>query len=130
MAVDDLVADPSGSLDGLLSDEFIAEYPGDAAQIREWRDQEDATGDAARAHRAAVEAFDLRDHLVDIRIPVRVAHGTADVIVPLTEGEALAAGLPRGRFEVFEAGSHLFYIEQSRLVTDTLIGFLESAGRA
>lgn len=130
MAVHTALDDPNGSLDALMSSEFITEYPGDVDQIVSWRQHEDADGEAARAHQAAVEAVDLRDRLVEITIPVLVAHGTADQIVPVNEGEALATALPRGRFETFEAGSHLFYIEQSRLVTDALTGFLESTGRA
>lgn len=116
------------ALDVILSAEFMDAYPGVAERIIAWREREDATGPAAAAHIAAVESFDRTDDLVHLSRPVLVAHGAADAVVPIKEGQALNEAIPHGRFDSFENGSHLFYIEQSRLVTDALIGFIESTG--
>lgn len=121
------LGDPRDTLGAVLSDEFIAAYPSDIDRIVEWRREEDARGDRAGAHAAAVESFDVRDRLVDVRLPVFVAHGSADAVVPIAAGEALAEGLPRSRFDGFAEGSHLFYVEQASLVTAAIAGYLEAS---
>jgi pimeloyl-ACP methyl ester carboxylesterase len=112
-------------VDALLSPEFREAYPEEVERIVGWRREEDADGAALDAHVAAVEAFDASDRLYEVTQPALVLHGGDDSVVPPTAGEALAEGLPRGEFRVFEAGTHLFFVEQSRLVTDALVGFLE-----
>lgn len=86
-------------------------------------------GDASRAgweaQAAAVRGFDARDRLHEVTLPALVVHGTADALWPPAGGEALAAGLPRGRYEPVEGGPHLVGVERSREVNDLLVGFLE-----
>ena len=85
----------------------------------------DAMGAGWRAQAAALETFDLRDRLHEITDPALVIYGTADSVWPPEGGHALAGGLPQGRHEPVEGGSHLVHIEQSRVVNDLLVDFLE-----
>jgi pimeloyl-ACP methyl ester carboxylesterase len=103
-----------------------AEHPDELAAAR---DGGDATGDGWRAQAAAVEAFDCRDRLHEITDPALVVHGTADGVWPPAGGEALAEGLPRGRYEPVEGGPHLVGVEYSRIVNDLLSGFLADRTR-
>ena len=85
----------------------------------------DAMGAGWRAQAAALETFDLRDRLHEITEPALVVHGTADSVWPPEGGRTLAEGLPRGSHEPVEGGSHLVHIEQSRVVNDLFVDFLE-----
>ena len=85
----------------------------------------DAMGTGWRAQAAALETFDLRDRLHEITEPALVIHGTADSVWPPEGGLALAEGLPRGRHEAVQSGPHLVHVEQSRIVNDLVVDFLE-----
>lgn len=91
-------------------------------------------GDAAaagwRAQAAAIEGFDVRERLYEVTEPALVIHGTDDDVWPPAGGQALAEGLPRGRFEAVEGGPHLVGVERPRLVNDLLVGFLEEHGES
>lgn len=115
---------PTGELESLTSGAFREARPEEIDRITEWRANEDASKAVCRAQSEAVAAFDVSDRLHEITIPALVGHGTADAVVSPEAGRELAAGLPRGRFEAFEAGPHFFFIEQARLVSDALAGFL------
>ncbi|MBI0583309.1 MAG: alpha/beta fold hydrolase [Methanomassiliicoccus sp.] len=54
----------------------------------------------------ALDAFDSRDRLQLISVPVLVVHGEEDIMVPLPYGERLAAGIPNSEFEVIEGAGH------------------------
>jgi pimeloyl-ACP methyl ester carboxylesterase len=118
--------DPAGGMESLTSGAFREARPAEIERITEWRETEDATEAVRRAQAEAVAAFDVSDRLHEITVPALVAHGTADVVVSPEAGRELAAGLPRGRFEAFEAGPHFVFIEQARLVSDALAGFLDA----
>ena len=120
---------PTEELTSLTSPEFREARPEALERIAEWRAAEDATGAVRRAHAEAVAAFDISGRLHEITVPALVAHGTADAVVSPEAGRKLAAGLPRGRFEAFEAGPHLVFIEQARLVSDALAGFIDPGDR-
>jgi pimeloyl-ACP methyl ester carboxylesterase len=108
----------------LTSEGFREEYPEEADRIARWRNAEDAPEAVRDAQAEAVAAFDVSDRLHEITVPALVAHGERDAVVSPEAGLELAAGLPRGRFEGFAAGSHFFFVEQARLVSDALAGFL------
>lgn len=116
----------SHDVDALTSQAFRDAHPEAINQIVEWREDEDATPSVKRLQAEAVAAFDISDSLYEITGPALVCHGTADMVVPQEAGESLARDLPRGNIERFGDGSHFFFIEQSRLVSDALAGFLES----
>ena len=124
MDADAMVGDPD-DLDAVLSRGFIDDFPEAVERIVGWRREEDADAEAAAAQVDAIEEFDVSDRLYEITVPALVMHGEADAVVPIDVGEALADGLPRGRFERFRDEPHLFFIEQSRLATDAIAGFLE-----
>lgn len=113
------------SLRAVFSPEFVREQPEVIDGIVEWRRVDDADEDGWRAQAAALEGVDLRERLVEIRVPALVLHGTADRVVPVEAGETLARGLPRGEERTFEGAGHLVGIERSRPVNDALSGFLE-----
>ena len=71
----------------------------------------------------AMAEFDASDSLYEITIPALVCHGADDRVIPAADGRLLADGLPKGEFEEFP-GERLFYVERSREVNDSLVGFL------
>jgi pimeloyl-ACP methyl ester carboxylesterase len=120
-------ADPAaveGSLNGLLSVDFREAHPDALSRIAEWRLAEDADREAYAAHRAAVESFDLTGALFEVATPALVVHGTDDTVCPVTAGETLAEGLPRGEFHGVEGARHLVGVEASAAVNDLLAGWL------
>jgi pimeloyl-ACP methyl ester carboxylesterase len=120
---------PPDDLTGLISAGFREAYPEEAERIAGWRANEDAPEAVREAQAEGVAAFDVSDRLHAITAPAFVAHGSADAVVVSEAGQDLAAGLPRGRFEAFPDGSHFFFIEQARLVSDALAGFLDGDRR-
>lgn len=118
---------PPEDLDGLTSAGFREAYPEEADRIAGWREREDAPETVRRAQAEAVAAFDVSDRLYRITEPALVTHGAEDAVVSPEAGRELADGLPRGRFEAFAEGSHLFFVEQARLASDALAGFLDAA---
>ncbi|ELZ59909.1 MULTISPECIES: alpha/beta fold hydrolase [Halorubrum] len=120
-------ADPAaveGSLNGLLSVDFREAHPDALSRIAEWRLAEDADREAYEAHRAALDEFDLADELFEVATPALVVHGTDDTVCPVTAGETLAEGLPRGEFHPIEGARHLVGVEASAAVNDMLAGWL------
>ena len=120
-------ADPAAveaSLNELLSTGFREAHPDALSRIAEWRLAEDADREAYAAHRAAVEEFDLADALFEVTTPALVVHGTDDTVCPVTAGETLAEGLPRGEFHPVEGARHLVGVEASTAVNDLLAGWL------
>lgn len=106
-----------------LTDEFLAARPDLVDRIAEWRREEDAGPETARAQVAAARAFEAGP-LYELPLPALVLHGVDDPVVPVEAGEALAGGLPRGRFEPVE-GRHLPFVEHAAAANDELLGFLD-----
>ena len=113
------------SLEAGLSTEFLESQPDVREGIVDWRADGDADRAAWDAQTAALEGFDATDWLVEVTQPTRVIHGGADELVSPSAGEALARGLPRGKFVELEGAGHLCFVERSRTVNDRLLGFLE-----
>lgn len=127
----------------VLTAEFLASHSDVVDGIVRWRAGNPANADASgsgdlggdaslsgwRAQAAAMEGFDVRDALHEVTRPAVVIHGTADAVWPRAGGEALAEGLPRGRYEPVAGGPHLVGVECSRVVDDLLVGFLEGHSR-
>jgi len=113
-------------LSALTSAAFREAHPEAIDRIAAWRRDEDAPEAAKRAQAEAVAVFEAGENLYEITEPALVCHGDADAVVRASAGETLAADLPRGSFEEFPEGSHFVFVEQSRLVTDAIDGFLES----
>jgi pimeloyl-ACP methyl ester carboxylesterase len=109
------------SLSGLLSPDFREAHPDALSRIAEWRLAEDADREA---YVAAVNGFDLADDLFEVTTPALVVHGGDDTACPVTAGETLAEGLPRGEFHSIEGARHLVGVEASAAVNDLLVGWL------
>ncbi|UPV75539.1 alpha/beta hydrolase [Halorussus limi] len=92
-------------------------------RIAAWRRDEDASETVQLAHFDAMAEFDASDSLYEITIPALVCHGADDRVIPAEDGRLLADGLPKGEFEAFP-GERLFYVERSKAVNDSLVGFL------
>ena len=115
-----------GSLSLAFSERFLtdAAVGRDVAEsVVEWRDDEDAGGDALAGHLDAVLRFDA-GALHEVQLPTLVCHGVDDPVVPVGAGQTLADALPRGRFEPVE-GKRLCYVEHSAAVTDAIDGFVD-----
>ncbi|HEX2893222.1 MAG TPA: 4-carboxymuconolactone decarboxylase [Marmoricola sp.] len=72
----------------------------------------------------ALAAFDVRDRLDRIGVPVLVVSGTDDPVAPPELGAAVAAGVRRGRAEVLAGIGHLPPAEDPLLLADLLGRFL------
>jgi 3-oxoadipate enol-lactonase len=108
-----------------LTDEWAASNPDLLEQIVDWRLDSDADEAARNAQATAVATFDVGDRLSDLTLPTLVVHGTADRVLPVENGERLAARLPNATFERVDGGSHLVFVEQADYVTDRLREFVD-----
>ncbi|WP_135825493.1 alpha/beta fold hydrolase [Halorussus ruber] len=107
-----------------MTDEFWAENDDLISDIVDWRLDGDASDSAREAQAAGVMQFDSSDRLGDIEIPVLVAHGTDDTVLPVGNADLLYQKLPNAQLAVFEGGPHLFFVEQAETVNDRLAEFL------
>ncbi len=78
---------------------------------------------------AVVEALrdrpDDRAVLASLEVPVLVAVGDADPMIPVEAARALAESCPRGRLVVVEGAGHLVSLEQPEQFNRALAEFLE-----
>jgi pimeloyl-ACP methyl ester carboxylesterase len=110
-----------------MTEEFWRENDELIADIVDWRLESDASEAAREAQAAGVVEFDSSDRLGAIDIPVLVAHGTDDRVLPVENADLLYRKLSTVQLAVFEGGSHLFFIEQAERVNDRLVEFLTNA---
>ena len=111
-----------------FTDRFTNRNPHLLDRILEWRLEQDANEPAREAQAGAVLAFDVSDRLAEIGVPTLLLHGTDDRVLPVENGRLLEEKLPDSRLEVFEGGSHLFFIEDHERVTEELRAFLAEVG--
>jgi len=95
------------------------------SDIVDWRLESDASDAAREAQAAGVMAFDSSDRLDEIDVPVLVAHGTADQVLPVENADLLYEKLPKVQLAIFEGGSHLFFVERADELNDRLVAFLD-----
>jgi pimeloyl-ACP methyl ester carboxylesterase len=57
-------------------------------------------------------------------MPVLIAHGSEDVVIPAANVEPLAARWPGARVEVFDGGGHAFMAQEPRRLAELLTTFL------
>jgi pimeloyl-ACP methyl ester carboxylesterase len=111
------------SLAGAFSPAFRDGAPDLLDRIAEWREAEDATGDAFAAQAAAATGFDAPP-LYEVTQPAEVYDGVEDPVVPGEAAESLGRDLPRGEATAVE-GRHLSFVEHATAVTDRLVAFLD-----
>ena len=93
-------------------------------RIVEWRREEDPSIEVREAQLAAALSFDAGP-LYELGLPALVLHALEDPVIPVSTGEELADGLPRGEFEPVE-GRRLAHVEHSVAVNDRIDEFLRS----
>jgi pimeloyl-ACP methyl ester carboxylesterase len=72
----------------------------------------------------ACNAFDVSERLGEIKVPTLVLVGTEDRMIPPEESRFLAESIPKAELSLFEAGSHMFHLEQAEAVTARIKQFL------
>ncbi|ELZ15741.1 alpha/beta hydrolase fold protein [Natrinema thermotolerans DSM 11552] len=108
-----------------FNERFTNRNPHLVDRILEWRLEQDADDPAREAQAAAVQGFDVSDRLERLRVPTLVCHGTADQVVPVVNARLLEEKISDSRLELFEDGSHLFFIEEADAVNESLLAFLD-----
>lgn len=114
---------PEQSLSGAFSPGFRENATDLVERIGEWRNEEDARGDAFAAQAAATTGFSAPP-LYEVTQPAEVYYGVDDPVVSTDATEALGADLPRGTAEAVE-GRHCSFVEHATAVTDRLVAFLD-----
>lgn len=83
------------------------------------------SGISALAHGLEyLEKTDLRDRLGLVRIPVLLAHGNADTIIPASAGEYLNGHLADCRIKVYEGAGHKPFIPYRDQIADEIKSFI------
>lgn len=116
------------SLEPVLSADFRETHPEALDRIAEWRAEDDAEREAWEAQERAFATYECEAPLYEITLPTLVIHGGEDRVVPPSNAETLAEGLPNAELEIAPDAGHLVGIEYSAAVNDRLLGFLEEHG--
>lgn len=131
--------DPAGSSDRerrrnrlrpFFADAFVARNPHLLERLLVWQADADPAAATREAQWTAWEGYDPRTHLEDVDVPSLVLHGTADRLVPVENGHALAEALPEGSIELIEGGGHLVGVEAPERVNERLRAFVRSTEEA
>ena len=72
----------------------------------------------------AIQGFDRRESLADLRMPVLVLHGSRDQMVPFEEGLDVARRIANSSFESIVDAGHFFWVEQPSRVVDLMTTFV------
>ena len=83
------------------------------------------TTDSYKRQLRAVKFHDTSADLHRLALPTLVIHGDADPLIPLPDGQRLAAGIPGARLCVYPQTGHMPHIERPQAFLDDLRGFLE-----
>lgn len=86
------------------------------------------TGSRADAALADLGEIDQRKTLADLSVPVLVAHGTNDAIVPFDIGAEAAKLAPGGRLVQFDQSGHAPFLEEGPKYRSELLEFIASLG--
>jgi 3-oxoadipate enol-lactonase len=115
-------------LDSRFTPEWFEEHPADrgVVEMQAQRAAAPRSDEQARGERAQLEArrhHDVCDRLSRITCPTLVASGRYDGIAPVSNGEAIVAGIgANAELQVFEGG-HLFFL-QDRTALPAITDFL------
>jgi aminoacrylate hydrolase len=84
---------------------------------------------AMRTRIAALRAFDARNELTSLRLPVLISCAMDDVLVPWTESQRLQKGLPHTQLASVERGGHAHNVTRADTFNRTLLSFLSAGVR-
>ncbi|MGY2895547.1 alpha/beta fold hydrolase [Deinococcus sp. UYEF24] len=73
----------------------------------------------------AMEGFDFRPDLPELKVPTLVISGRHDILNPPEAGEEVAHLIPNARFEVLEDAGHLATLEQTPRFLELVESFLK-----
>lgn len=75
---------------------------------------------ARRSFRLAMDGFDVRSRLSEVRVPTIVLHGSRDTYFPLRAAEELARGIPGGRLKIVKGAAHLLPLTHPHAVREAV----------
>jgi pimeloyl-ACP methyl ester carboxylesterase len=75
-----------------------------------------------------VVAWEAYSRLAELRVPTLVIHGDSDRLVPVANGELLAARIPGAKCVILPSAGHLFYVDQPEATQAAIVEFLASVG--
>lgn len=70
------------------------------------------------------DAFDTRSKAAAITLPVLVAHGDADEVVPFDMGETVAHAFPKGHFVAVSGGRHMDLFAKDDHLVQKIVDFV------
>ncbi len=70
------------------------------------------------------DKFDTLSKAPAISLPVFVAHGDRDEVVPFDMGETVAHGFPRGQFVAVSGATHMTLFERDDHLMDEIVDFV------
>jgi pimeloyl-ACP methyl ester carboxylesterase len=124
---------PEAALDRLLplvfSERFLQENPSIRDLGRMLASTPADPGAAMATMRAIADlatgrAFDVAGRLGEIRSPTLVQHGTADRLIPVEAGRALAEGIPGAEYQELEGAGHAYAMERPAEAIGRMLRFL------
>jgi len=117
---------PGGPVGMLFSPGFAAAHP---EAVQEWLKIGQAAPTSVMLRQAiAIMAYDLRREVPGLRLPVLVAHGSGDRVVPVRNGQWLAAHIPGAQLVIYEGAGHGMTIERTRDYNRDVLRFLLEEG--
>ncbi len=108
---------------------FVARNPHLFDRLLAWQDEQGPDAATRDAQWAAWDGFDPSDRLPKLSLPTLVIHGTADRLVPVENGHALAADIAESSIEPLEGAGHLAGVERPERVNDRIAAFVRSVER-
>lgn len=114
-------------MDIYFSDGFIANHPDEVKEFIEISLQYYQPADAFLRQFAACLKHDTADRLGGIRVPVFIATGDDDPLVPSANSLILKELLPGAELCVFPGCRHCFFIEESEIFNRKAIEFFRKA---
>jgi pimeloyl-ACP methyl ester carboxylesterase len=82
---------------------------------------------ARMAYRQAMDGFDVRARLGEIRVPTIVLHGSRDRLFPLHAARRLAEGLPRAELRVIPGAGHVLPLTHGETVVGAVRDLLAAS---
>ncbi len=73
--------------------------------------------------------IDVEDRLADVDAPVLVVAGRHDRTCVVEAAEAMAAGIPGARLEIFEHSAHMAFVEEQDRYVQVVGDFLAGVSR-